>query len=285
MASVSVCNVRDAFFKLYDNQDKYENIFHAKDVQRLKDEDLFVKRMINGAKLRNGDANQNIVSIDDVLDHIKYFLKWRLEYGINDITPADIPKEYFYSGMIKQASLSNGDILLIVSARKFKRIEEFTDFIFLKGFMFYYENYILPNILNIDAKYMLAFDMSRVGISQADPYLIYHSVPISLKYYPEIVIETYFINIPFFFKPFLSIFLTLVPGRYQNKHYKVDANNAADVFGADNVPDILGGPLKMSNLDYIQGISDIETVGVSKGFKRSNIEKFKQYCLDAKNME
>lgn len=271
---ITIVGVRSAFLSKYD-----ENVhnFHIKDVERIKNDDLFIRRFIDGATFNDKDAK-----IDDVINLIIDVLSWRLEYKINEMCPKDFPIEFMKCGIIRQSYLDNGDLLISIVGRRYKKVDGVMVKAILPGILWYHEVSVVPYLeKNPNAKVHILFDATNCGLDQADTALIYHGVPILVKYYPGIIFKCYVHNLNWMLKPFCNIFKSFIPERFRNIGYMTTDANISDVIGANNVPDFMGGPSATTELDTFDGMTDIETVGVSLGFRRSSIEKFKKIVADA----
>lgn len=269
---ITISSVRESFLKLPSDQ---VATYHPKDLEKIKNDDKFIQRFIDGALF-----GKSSVTNEDVTDLITVVLRWRQEFGINDFTASDFPTEFIKSGIFKQATLSNGDILICIIGRRYKKVGEWTDRVLIPGILWYYETILFPNLKD-GCKLHLLIDLSNCGLDQADTTFIFMIAPILINYYPGIVSKVYFHNVPWIFKPFTSLFLSLIPRKFKDIIFVIDKKSRIDMLRCDNVPDFMDGPLITTGFDMPTGLSDIETVGVKRGFKRANIDKFKRMIQEA----
>lgn len=273
---IKISAVRESFISKYDAN---VQTFHTKDVERIENDDKFVQRFIDGALFNDQDA-----SVQDVIDLAFSVLSWRLEYGINDMTPADFPADIFKCGLLKQTILPNGDIMICIVGRRYKRVSEIMEKAIIPGILWYYEYGIVP-YLNLGSKLHILFDATKCGLDQADTVLIFAGVPILTKYYPGIVSKCYVYGLPWILKPFISLFKPVIPKKFADIGYMVNDKNKADILGSDCIPDILGGNLETTNLNTCENMADLDSCGMRQRIKEHNAQKFKKVISDAYNIK
>lgn len=273
---ITISSVRESFISKYD--DNVHN-FHIKDVERIKSDDMFFQRFINGAIFNDPDAN-----VQNVIDLIFKVLSWRQEYKINDMSPTDLPVEIVKCGLLKQAILPNGDIMICIIARRYRKVDEIMEKAILPGIFWYYEYCIVPN-LKPDTRLHILFDGSGCGLNQADTILITAGVPILINYYPGLVSKCYIYNMPWILKPFITLFRPLIPKKFTNIGYIMNDKNMNDFMGSVGVPDILGGDIVTTDLYISDTMPDFDNCGIWNRIKKQNMEKFRKMLSDAFNIK
>ena len=275
---VSVTSVRNYFISQLDSGVIDSTLFHPKDIEKMMRNDKFIQRYIEEHLL----GNEEKITVTEIMNNIGKVLKWRKEFGINDLEPNNFPIEFFHLGMVKQATLSNGDILFCIFGRKYKIIDEWRS-VLVKSVLWYYDT--LEQSLEKDTKIHVIVDGSNCGMDQADFGMLFHVAPIVLNYYSTVVSRAYWYGIPWILKPGFSILLSLVPKRFKGRNFILDSNNVADLMGSENIPDFMGGPLNTYFPPIPDGMSDIESVGIANGIKRKNIDEAKRVIEHSMKMD
>lgn len=274
MEQITISKVRESFFFKY-----VPNIynFHPKDIARIENNDMFIQRFIDGSIFNNPDAG-----IKDVIDLMMIILKWRQEYGINDMEAKDFPAVIFNCGIFKQATLPNGDMIFCVCGRKYKKVDELIEKAVLPGICWYFEYGILPN-LKEGKKVQIMIDLTGCGLKQADTSIITIGIPLLVNYYPGHFSRIYIYNLPWILEPFVTIGRPFVPARLFNISYIIDKNNMDGIMGSnDCIPDFLGGQLVTYNPQSFEGMTnDIESCGIALRMKKKNVEKIVKVISDA----
>lgn len=83
-----VVELRKKFLDKHYASDK--NYYDSRDISRVKSDDIFVQQYLAG---RDGNVDKAYKMMDEAL-------KWRKEFGINDVTEKDVPEEILKSGYI-----------------------------------------------------------------------------------------------------------------------------------------------------------------------------------------
>lgn len=245
--------------------------FHIKDIDRIRRSDHFIQRYIDDAngctKVGTRITNQQVV--DTIID----VLKWRKEFGINDFTAQMFPKEFFQAGIVKTSNLRNGDIMIYVIGRRYKKIDEWSDCIIdLLLWKFDEIECMLPE----GAKVRVFVDATGCGLSQADTGLLFKGVPILIGYYPGAVSKAYFYQVPWLLKPFAQMALALLPAKFKELVCFVESKTGIASMGEENVPDFMGGPVITKDFPIPDNIGTVESAGSVRGISKSNIEKMRK---------
>lgn len=271
---VTVSSIRESI--LYQlKYDKSMN-YHRKDIEKIQSNDRFIQRFIEDAWIGK-NFNERITK-EEVIGAIFKVLKWRQEFGINDFEPSDFPIEPFKCGLVRQGVLPSGDILFCIIGRKYQKVEDWTDII-ISCIIWYYEQ--LEQTMIPGQKLALFFDITNCGLNQADSRLIFTGAPILINYYPGAISKVYFYQLPWLLKPFLSLFLSLLPPKFKQLVVTLSKKDAESILGLENVPDFLGGPVATSDLTLPNGMGNIDSVAASRGIRRGSIGKFRQVIRDA----
>ena len=262
-------------------ESKNSNVdFHPNDLEKIKTNDYFINRYIRVFDDRNQENYEKRVKI--IVNAIMKGLKWRNEFGINDIKQSDVPREIFESGLINEGKLPNGDTLLVIIGRKYQICSEWNS-VFISAILWYYER--LEGEMKCGQKVRILLDCSGCGWKQADFQLLYEAAPIFLKYYLGIISVSYFYEIPGFMKYLFPIFLSVFPNKFRKRAIIIGKDDVSCHLGGDNVPDILGGPLITTCPKLPDRMSDIEAVGKSRGIKAVNVLKFRQFISETALMD
>lgn len=245
--------------------------FHIRDIDRIKRSDHFIQRYIDDAnacaKVGTRITNEKVVNaIIDVL-------KWRKEFGINDFTAQMFPKEFFEAGIIKISNLRNGDIMIYVVGRRYKKVDEWSDCI-IDLLLWKFDE--IESTLPEGAKVSVFVDATGCGLSQADTGLLFKGIPILIGYYPGAVSKAYFYQVPWLLKPFAQMALALLPAKFKELVCFVESKTGIASMGEENVPDFMGGPVITKDFPIPDNVGTVESAGSARGISKSNIEKMKK---------
>lgn len=201
-------------------------------------------------------------------------MKWRKEYGTNNIRAEDLPTEVFKSGLLKQGTLPDGTIVWLITVSKYARVNEWS-IIVVHCVLWAYEQ-LEPTLID-GQKVIAIYDLSNCAMSQLDHEFVSKLGYFFLKYYPGAVYRILLYQVPWVLKPFVNGFLSMIPVRSIKKSfYVVDKKSILSYLDSDSIPDALSGPVKMDFIKVPDSMSNIESIGSRLGFKRCNIDKFKR---------
>lgn len=261
---------------LLQQMDQNVTQYHYRDCERVKWNDRFIMRFIEEASL----YAKGILTNQDVVSNVLNVLKWRKEYGVNDFHPKMFPKEYLESGILRQATLSTGDILICFMSRKYSKVDGWSEIV-LKMLLWTYEQ-LEPN-LKPDQNVKMFYDLAGCGWAQIDMKFILNGLPIVVNYYATASSVGYYYEIPWFFSTGIKLAMNLLPEAGRDRIKLLTKKNISRILEPQDVPDIAGGPLITSDLNVpIHEMGTIDTVAEMNNIKKVHADKFKTMLEAAK---
>ncbi|KAI1299652.1 Motile sperm domain-containing protein 2 [Halotydeus destructor] len=224
--------VRDKVLRDYGNhRDQYDE----RDIQ------LFVNSG-NGYIRRYLERRDN--DVDRTFDMLRSALKWRKESEVSAFDELSFPGEFYAIGALFQYNVDrSGNALLIVRTKTYKNIPEVREglekFTVFHMFRAHERGYCDQDPAR---GWTFLFDMTGISLLHYDsaPQLTW-LVNTLVAYFPMGLRKVIIYNVPFFFRPFVALVMTIIPKEWR---YLVTVANGSDLFNhvaPDCLPDFMGG--------------------------------------------
>ena len=261
---VSVENVRSLVMaQVKDNSEWY----HENDIVKVKTNQWFVDRFI-----KEGDSK--IIQDPGVIaSSITECLKWRKEIRINEMKATNFPKEFYDTALFAMGPLTDGNVMLYLTGRRFKRIDGFTD-LWIEFFLYCYESQY--ESFKDGTKLMVLLDVSGVGLSGVDLPLFFKLITIVLKYYPSLVTKFFILDMPWILKPIAKVVFAILPKKYVDMVGFVWKRDLKENMGLDKLPDFMGGQVETYRIPPPPNCNSLEDIAARKGISGGQIKKAKK---------
>lgn len=205
--------------------------YHEEDARRVRESDYHVKRFILH---KDQGANKAFY-------HMKDTLKWKKKSGIHDFNPLDIPKEvYELSPIFIHEPDKNGVVPVYIRMSMIVKIEK------LENKMKQYFAHTLDSVddkLRKPRSWSLVFDATGASMENANFDLLFYAMEIIGNHFPLQPKYILVVNIPWIFKPFVKMGLSLIPPEAMELLRFLDSTEELfeEYFEEDKVPDFMGG--------------------------------------------
>lgn len=224
---VTTSDLRNIFEKRMSSTPNSSELFHPKDLERVKD-DTFLQRVL--------DHEEN--NLKDAAETLWGLLKWRKEIGANDINENNLKMEYMNEGIIFPRGRDiNGCLLLIF---KFKlHVKGKRNYDELKRVIVYW----LDRIEREEKGKMISmvFDMDGTGLSNMDIDLIKDFIGLFNYYYPNFVNYIIIFNMPWIMNAAFKVVKSLLPAKAIESLKFVNHKTLKDVVPREHALKCWGG--------------------------------------------
>ena len=245
----------------------------GRDIERIKNDDWFIERFIQKRRVLGEE-----ITIKSVVDPIMKTLKWRQEFGVNDIRTDLIPKE-FYDDRNFLIGMIGDDVITFTREKNRPRISEWNDIII---------NHIIHSFEYFTNKYhrsiISVVDCSGIGIMDTDMSLSMRIALILSKNYPSLVKMVYYHNMPSIIVPLYQTFKNLTPKKYRMMISLTNDDNLCEILGGkQNLPPFLGGTLTVTGMPVPSDCRSIEEVGKARNISEASILKMRKFFDSIEN--
>lgn len=217
---------------------------------------------------------------------MKISLKWRKNEGLSDAQDSSFPREFFMIGACHVYNTDlDGNCVLHFRVKVYRNIKEIKDVMekFVAFQMFKADELGRNN--GEDTGWTLVFDLTSITATQYDlPELVW-LIQTLLKYYPSGLKKVIVYNLPWFFKPVVSICMAFVPLEWKRIIF---FENAKDIFkhiAMENLPEYIGGTCPQSHREVPPGTrTAVELAQEVYNMSEQDVEKimknFEKYFED-----
>lgn len=245
----------------------------GRDIERIKNDDWFIERFIQKRRVLGEE-----ITIKSIVDPIMKTLKWRQEFGVNDIRTDLIPRE-FYDVRGVSVGMIGDNVIAFTRAKNRPRISEWND-VMIDHIVHSFEhstNTYHRSIISV-------VDCSGIGIMDTDMSLSMHIAPILSKNYPSLMKTIYYHNMPSIVVPLYQTFKSLIPKKYRMMVTLTNDDNLCEILGGKkNLPPFLGGSLTVTGMQMPPDCRSIEEVGKARNISDANILKMRKFFDSIEN--
>lgn len=222
----------------------HPNMYHEKDVEMVKENDSYIQSMINVYPSTGRKGKEWF----HVYDFIIKELKWRNEFGLNDLNDGMFPQEFHDLKLHNYGMSSDGCLIIYVSGQRYPVMTGLqTDF---TNFACHYFEKLLQKF-GRNVKCSLLLDASNCGLKNCDIQHLFSIVPLVLNHYAHVADMAYVLNVPWILKPFAKSLLLLAPSHLKNKLKFVSNGELHQIVPTNCIPTIFGGSLQLEPLDSL----------------------------------
>ncbi|KAI1303681.1 hypothetical protein HDE_02122 [Halotydeus destructor] len=199
--------------------------FDQRDIDHIKRSPLSLRTFI-GKNMTEEEALDNSITT----------LEWRKRYHYHDMTNTDFPLEFYRDERCQYAYLDNGKVIFYISLNSISGWRDMLLRLFVFGCKKFTEE------TNGDPRDVtMIFDCSDLTLRNLDMKLAIDGLQVPFIWMIGYFERMYILNVNYFMKPFLSIFLAAIPKRFSERVRTVSSQDILAEFGAPCVPDRLGG--------------------------------------------
>lgn len=205
--------------------------YHEEDARRVRESDYHVKRFI-----LHKDQGSN-----KAFYHMKDTFKWKKKSGIHDFNPLDIPREvYQLSPIFVHEPDRNGVVPVYIRMSTIVKIDK------LESKMKQFFAHTLDSIddkLRKPRSWSMVFDATGASMENANFDLLFYAMDIIGNHFPLQPKYILVVNIPWIFKPFVKMGLSLIPPEAMELLRFLDDSEQlfTEYFDKELVPDFMGG--------------------------------------------
>lgn len=258
---VTVDQVKPHVFRAIEDD---PHLFHPKDVEKLRNADTFIQRFIN--EHQNWKKN----NWEEIVDLVIESLKWRKDFGINDLNRKMFPREFYDLKVFVYGQIGPKDLMVYVKARRFRKIEGASERILQFG-VWCFES--LAEEYGDHLKWSAFSDLSGCGLSQVDFPLFMKAIPILLKNFPDIAEHGYIYELPWILKPIAKVVMACLPAKYNDMVTFCSKSDFLEKVPKDKLPDFLGGPVKTREFEPCEDCVTLEEAAAELGMTSEQIKK------------
>ena len=231
-------------------------LYHPKDVERIKTSDIFIQRFIDEHQSKKSNNSDEIILL--VIES----LKWRKSFGLYDIDYRSFPKEIYDCKVFCLGKIGPLEYALYLKARRFRRFDGLQERM-IQFVLFSFEQLVEQNGDGI--KLWLFTDASGVGMAQVDFKLLLSGIPIFLKNFPSVAKHSYVYDLSWFLKPVCHMILSCLPAKYGTMMTIVTKSDYWKTVPHELIPDFLGGPVQTYHLEPAVGAISLEQAMAESG--------------------
>lgn len=243
------------------------HLFHPKDVAKVKKSDSFIQRFI----LDHQSNKKN--NWEEILEAVLDSLKWRMEFGINEMDHRMFPKEFFDLKVFSLGQVGPKEFVLYMKARRFRKFDGLQERI-LQFMIYCFES--KAEEFGDDVKITMFSDISGCGFSQIDIKLFMAAIPIFLKNYPAIAEHVYVYELPWVLKPFAKFIMSCLPAKFDKMLTFVSKHDYLDIVPFDKSPKELNGPVKTAPFEPADDAMSFDQVCQQLGMTNDQVKKSKK---------
>lgn len=217
--------------------------FYPEDVENIRTSVYAIKRFM----VRVRAANEGALLEKSTQEIVKN-LKWRKEVNILERTEDTFPPEFFETKLIGYGQNQvNGKKALYINTKIYRRQPELTPHFHAFGNALFDridKELIAADDENGRNKSMdLFLDLSDISIQNADVNFLRYYINLLVYEFPLILNNCYLFEPPWYIKPIISVFLSVLPKTFTRRVKLVDRKSAIELLGEEGVPEAAGGKL------------------------------------------
>lgn len=247
------------------------------DVSKLRNGSNLIERSVleylEDHVMTDGVSTTSVKIANQVMES----LRWRKEYGVNQIRATDLPAEFYRCNVFELVERPDGGHLIIVNIGNLKRLRHWSN-LWIKFIVYEMEKvadkqFSDPDFFNKRKLRVLA-DSSDIGFAQMDLSFILTIVPIFLKHFPQGFETVWLYGLPFFTRHMRGIALRSLPARVAKKVKFTDKGTIVHDMGSDNVPVRYGGTCRFPLKEFSPAeASPLRDVGRKNGITDAEINR------------
>ncbi|KAI1303679.1 hypothetical protein HDE_02120 [Halotydeus destructor] len=205
----------------------YENggSFDQRDIEEIRESPLSLRPFI-GKDMSDKEAIDNVIC----------GLEWRRKFGYRDSKASDFPVQFFHHTRGQFAYLDNNRLLVYVNTTT---ISGWSD-VLNRLFAFITKN-IIDETKGQPLSMTIVYDCSNLNLSNVDVKLAIDGLQVPTVAMAGFLDKIYILNVSYYMRPFLSLYLAAVPKKFSNRVHIVSTQHMVDEYGAHYVPERLSG--------------------------------------------
>lgn len=243
------------------------HLFHPKDIAKIRKSNSFIQRFIfeHQSKKKN--------NWEEILETVIESLKWRMEFGINEIDPRMFPKEFFDLKLFVLGQIAPKEFIIYMRGRRFRKFDGLQERI-LQFLIYCFES--KAEEYGDDVKITVFADISGCGLSQIDIKLFMAAIPIFLKNYPAIAEHVYVYELPWVLKPIAKFIISCLPAKFDKMLTFVSKQDYLNIVPIDKLPYEMKGPVKMAPFEPVEDAMSFDQVSQELGITSDQNKKAKK---------
>lgn len=238
-----------------------EDAFEAADIEKITNEDWFVKRFLIAAY-----KNQ-----DDAVKRMAEAMIWRKEQRLRHLKDSDFPREFFETGSLFQYEADKSGIPSLIMRLKFvRRIPEMLDC--MKLFCMY-QCFQIDERQN-GAGWVLVLDFTDCTYSQYQNIdLLHYFITTMHTNFPAGIDYVLAVDIPWVLTSFWGLVKMWIPEKRRDMVQFCSKSNLGDYFEPSNLPPVLGGYCKRTYKSYPRDCVSAYEFGKVLGLSRDRCDE------------
>ncbi|XP_029051687.2 motile sperm domain-containing protein 2-like isoform X1 [Osmia bicornis bicornis] len=228
-----ISDLREKFLKKLEDEGPPDPKFHPVDIAKVKDSNSWLKRFL--------EHNEN--NIQESLNMLWETCTWRSKFGTNEITEANVRKDYIESGLcFNYGKDKDGKTMLVIKCKLHTKGSK--DFNELKrAIVYWFER--LERQTNGN-QISLFFDMADTGISNMDMEFTKYLIGLFKSYYPNFLNYIIIFEMPWILNTAFKLIKSWLPPKAIPKIKFVHKGNIQEFVDPNDVLTCWGG-----NNDYV----------------------------------
>lgn len=253
-------NVDELRRRLFVEAESDPDQFHPADLQKIADSDELCRRFIRQKKL----------NLDDAFEMAKNALIWRKKFEVNDITEANLPQVYFdFGAMFPLGQDKYGSQLIYHRVKLHRKHERMS--LQNRRFLVFWVEKLLYEFNHVRLSFVL--DLGESGYGNMDMELIGFLISLFKEYYPWALGFIMVYDMPWLFNTAWKVIKSWLPAEGVDRIKFVDRNTITEHISPENLPEYMGGKLKLPFREYTWDDVDFLTNDASLEVIRERIPR------------
>ena len=242
----AVQQIRNKFLEEYElNPDLYI----AKDVKMIQQEDYFIRRFLYPHDL----------NAEPAYEQFRVWMQWRKEVGFENASPQRFPMEFYQIGaLFPYGTDREGTLLLYMRFKVYKRLDILEEAI--KQFVVYHMDQ-LDNQAKKERGWAVVFDTQGAGVAQVDFDMLIFLFKTIKQYYPWGMKYVCIYELPWILYGGWKITQGLLPQDATRLFKFFNQNNINELIDPEELPDFMGGSCPRDYCSVPEGCRPAEEVG------------------------
>ncbi|KAL3880965.1 hypothetical protein ACJMK2_033166 [Sinanodonta woodiana] len=218
--------IREKFLQKYGDNIK-KNLYDDRDVQKVQENDSYVESFFRKRE-----------TVDEAVDRLHESLKWRMEYGINDLTEDNFDLQVWEKGAVFFHNHDkDGHKILFLKVKEHRKDPQ-TQPIIKRFFAFHLETFYRHNP---EEQLVIFFDMTDTGLANLDMELIKFVITSFKIYYPVILDKMLIYEMPWVFNAAWTIIKTWLSAEAVKRIKFVKKADIQEYINKDQLMEHMGG--------------------------------------------
>ncbi|XP_053399459.1 motile sperm domain-containing protein 2-like isoform X2 [Mercenaria mercenaria] len=201
--------------------------YDDRDVKKFREDDAYVASFIRYYE-----------TLQDASNHLHESLKFRLEFGVNDVTEDNFPQEMWETGaMYYHNHDKDGHPILYIQVKQHVRDAQLLPTI-KKWFAFHLEKQYRKDP---DSTVVILFDLDGAGLSQIDMEFVKHIINSFKLYYPKLLEYMLVYEMPWLFSAAWKLIKQMLNAESVKKIKFVTKANVQEYINKDQLLGHMGG--------------------------------------------